>query len=473
MKKNSFLPVYIIIVLIFLLSAGISIYTISMEGSNNDKRVNTLLAARIYDVVNNSVSRAIIMSDSMSNNSFLTEDLKNEDNISDKQFEDNIVKYLKNVKEDMNFATAFVISDKTKRYYTNKGLKSVMNIESNVRDFWYPKFLYKNKKHDLNVAIAKHNNNAWTIFVNTRMEDKDGSLLGVCGVSLNMSDVQDTLKNYGRNYDVEIRLVRPTGLVMVDIHDENITNDKIELPEEALNERAGYYYEEGERGHFRIIKYLEELDWYMVISSNDKEDKYRGAFYSTVLMHSALCILMLIVVFRAMNYAAANTQKLHEDSTIDKPTGLYNKRAYEDAKEHIKVRNLPFHFVVMAADLNGLKFANDNFGHEAGDELIKGGADVLKKVLQQYGSIFRTGGDEYMAMFMIPSEEIDSLKEKLEEEMAAWHGEKVDKLSISYGIASLDENPELDLDGLIKLADERMYAYKDEYYKRTGAKRRT
>ena len=94
MKKNSFLPVYIIIVVIFILSAGIFIYTIGLEGSNNDKRVNTLLAARVYDVINNNVSRAIIMSDSMSNNSFLIEDLQNEDKISQKQFEENVSKYL-------------------------------------------------------------------------------------------------------------------------------------------------------------------------------------------------------------------------------------------------------------------------------------------------------------------------------------------------------------------------------------------
>lgn len=474
MKKNSFLPVYIIIVVIFLLSAGISIYTIGLEGRNNDKRVNTLLAARIYDVIDSDISRAIIMSDSMSNNSFLMEDLKNEENISRKQFEENISKYLKNMKDDMGFATAFLISDKTKRYYTNNGLKYVLDIDNNTRDFWYPKFLYLNKKHALNVGVAKLNNNEWTIFVNTRMEDKNGELMGVVGVGLNMSDVQETLKNYSRNYDVEIHLVSPGGLVMVDIVDDNITNERINLPEEAVNEKSGFFYEEGELGHFRIVKYLDELDWYLVIASDDKQEKYRGAYFSTVMMHIALCIFMLIVVFKAMNYASQNTQRLHEASVIDRPTGLFNKRAFEELKEHLKESNkLPPNFIVMTADLNGLKSVNDNMGHEAGDELIAGGAFVLKTVIEKYGIPYRTGGDEFMAILRMPMAELDNLKADLEKAMNEWHGRIVPTLSISYGFASSEENPDMGIEDLIKISDGRMYAHKDEYYKRTGAKRRT
>ncbi|MBP3722329.1 MAG: hypothetical protein J6I62_03635, partial [Selenomonadaceae bacterium] len=127
MKKNPFLPVYIVVVAIFVLSAGISVYSIGQEGQKNDRRVNTLLAARVYDVISNNLSRAIVMSNSMSNNSFLIEDLKNEDKYAPNEFGANVKKYLANVKEDMNFATAFVISDKSRRYFTHKGLNSVLD----------------------------------------------------------------------------------------------------------------------------------------------------------------------------------------------------------------------------------------------------------------------------------------------------------------------------------------------------------
>ena len=473
MKKNPFLPVYVVVVAIFVLSAGISVYSIGQEGQKNDRRVNTLLAARVYDVISNNLSRAIIMSNSMSNNSFLIEDLKNEDNYAPGEFGANVQKYLANVKEDMNFATAFVISDKSRRYFTHKGLNSVLDPVNNVRDFWYPKFIHQNKKQELNVNVARHNNNAWTIFVNTKMEDKDGKLLGVCGVGVNMKDVQETLLNFSRNYDVKIDLVRPNGVVMVDIYDDKIGNDKIDLPEKALADTSGFYYEEGKRGHFRIIKYINDLDWYLVIASNDNKNDYRGAFFSSILTHIALCLLMLIIVFRAMNYAAKNTRQLHEASIIDKPTGLYNKRAFDELKEHLKAGKMPPNFMVMTADLNGLKSVNDNMGHEAGDELIAGGAFVLKSVVEKYGIAYRTGGDEFMAILRMPMSDLDGLKESLEKAMNEWHGKTVPSLSISYGFASSEENPDMDIDELIKLSDSRMYANKDEYYKKTGAKRRT
>lgn len=475
MKKNPFIPIYIIIVVIFVLSAAVSIYTIGREGSMSDRRVNVLLMARVYDVINNSISRAVIISDAMSHNIFLIEDLKSEENITENQFEENISKYLKSVKSDMNVATAFLISDKTKRYYTYKGLNKVMDIKNNVEDFWYPQFLNTEKKRGLNVAVAKQNNDAWTIFVNVRMEDSDGKLLGVVGVGLNMDEVQKTLLDYEQSYDVDIHLVNSDGLVMADVSNESIAKDRIEFPKAALESENGYYYEEGERGHFRIFKYLDELDWYLVIASKDDQDKYRGAFFYTVIKHILLCFVMLIVVFEAMNYAADSTRKLHEASFIDKPTGLYNKRSFEDLKEHLKASGkIPQNFIVITADLNGLKRVNDNLGHEAGDELIAGGASVLRTVAEKrYGAAYRTGGDEFMAILRMPLAELEDFKTELENAISNWHGKMVSTLSISYGFASSEENPDMDIESLIKLSDERMYVNKDEYYKKTGAKRRS
>ena len=49
--------------------------------------------------------------------------------------------------------------------------------------------------------------NAWTVFVNCRIEDENGELLGVCGVSVVMTELQDTLCDYEKEYGVKINLV--------------------------------------------------------------------------------------------------------------------------------------------------------------------------------------------------------------------------------------------------------------------------
>ena len=61
---------------------------------------------------------------------------------------------------------------------------------------------------------------------------------------------------------------------------------------------------------------------------------------------------------------------------------------------------------------------------------------------------------------------------KLEEKTAAWKGEKNDRLSISCGCVTSREFPSENLQELIRISDERMYAAKDAHYQKTGKARR-
>ena len=49
----------------------------------------------------------------------------------------------------------------------------------------------------------------------------------------------------------------------------------------------------------------------------------------------------------------------------------------------------------ISIDLNGLKRVNDTYGHVAGDELIRAAADCMKNSFNEYGKIYRIGGDEF------------------------------------------------------------------------------
>lgn len=129
-------------------------------------------------------------------------------------------------------------------------------------------------------------------------------------------------------------------------------------------------------------------------------------------------------------------------------------------------------FVCVSADLNGLKAANDNLGHAAGDELIKGAADCLKECFGAYGSVYRVGGDEFAALLNLSGEQLRQALDNLVVLTGAWHGEQVKELSIACGCAAAAEFPSADLDELIRTADERMYKAKAEHYQTTGRDRR-
>jgi len=153
----------------------------------------------------------------------------------------------------------------------------------------------------------------------------------------------------------------------------------------------------------------------------------------------------------------------------DQLTGLQNRRAYSEKIEQLSKR-LPVPCTVVMADINGLKETNDTLGHEAGDELITGSAECLRKSFDGIDAIYRLGGDEFTVIMERPENEARKCLERMEKISADWKGQFVNGISISYGTASSEEFS--DLDPLLKEADERMYACKSNYYQKTGKERR-
>ena len=76
----------------------------------------------------------------------------------------------------------------------------------------------------------------------------------------------------------------------------------------------------------------------------------------------------------------------------DGMTGLYNKGKLMELKQSLFRKQEKI--AVFNMDVNNLKYMNDNFGHEAGDRLIRKAAESLKRIESRNIMAFRTGGDE-------------------------------------------------------------------------------
>lgn len=157
-------------------------------------------------------------------------------------------------------------------------------------------------------------------------------------------------------------------------------------------------------------------------------------------------------------------------SENDQLTGLYNRRAYEiDISELSKSDE---DFVYVSIDVNELKVINDSLGHEAGDEMLIGAADCMKRCFGHYGRIYRTGGDEFIALLHVVPERLDDVKKDFESTLIAWEGNIVDRVSASAGYVCKSEFPDYSIADIAKLADSRMYQEKTEWYKHKGVDRR-
>ena len=173
-------------------------------------------------------------------------------------------------------------------------------------------------------------------------------------------------------------------------------------------------------------------------------------------------------VFAESAMQLAELQKKY--AYYDQMTGLQNRRAYSEKIEQLS-KQLPVPCTVVMADINGLKEANDTLGHEAGDELIIGSAECLRKSFNGTDAVYRLGGDEFTVLMEQSENEAKKCLDQMEQICADWKGQLINDISISYGVASTEEFS--DLDSLLKAADQRMYEYKSNYYQLTGKERRT
>lgn len=180
----------------------------------------------------------------------------------------------------------------------------------------------------------------------------------------------------------------------------------------------------------------------------------------------------VIFTTRSINDEKMQEEKLIYKSQTDELTGLLNRRAYEeDIYEHNDIP-LEEHFVSVALDVNGLKIVNDTKGHEAGDELLVGASQCMKVALGPYGKLYRTGGDEFIAILFCDDKKVNEILDDFDEVLANWSGKHVDNLTVSYGWVSKEEEPTLSVRQLGEIADKRMYAAKSAHYKKIGVDRR-
>lgn len=159
-------------------------------------------------------------------------------------------------------------------------------------------------------------------------------------------------------------------------------------------------------------------------------------------------------------------------SIRDELTGLLNRRAYEEELASSINTGIPENLVFISADVNELKNVNDTLGHMAGDEMIKGAADCIRDSFGKKGSVYRIGGDEFCAIIIANDEELEQLKNDFNRIVSNWSGRYVDQFNISVGYSSVSELDRPSIRRLSKLAEERMYADKTNYYRRKGLDRR-
>ncbi len=169
--------------------ASVVINTLTYNGiiKEDIKNISKLSSTNIYSEINNELIKPIFVSLTMANDSFLKKWLVDEQ--EGKASEEDLLTYLNGFYEKYGYNSVFLVSEGTKDYYHYQGLHKTVSDTDN-HDQWYFEFVDQDIAYSLDVDNDEAAGNELTVFVNCRIENDQGDLLGVAGVGLRMNQVQ-------------------------------------------------------------------------------------------------------------------------------------------------------------------------------------------------------------------------------------------------------------------------------------------
>lgn len=163
----------------------------------------------------------------------------------------------------------------------------------------------------------------------------------------------------------------------------------------------------------------------------------------------------------------AQYDALFEENMVDQQTGCYNRKGMKYYTDIVldEARNKGKDIFVCVADLNGLKYLNDTYGHPAGDEAIAAVSSILLKSSPDGTRIVRTGGDEFLLFAALSPQDADlhKMEELIDERVKKYNADHDNPydVGVSYGWVLLPVRKDMiDLDEYVEMADKKMYEMK-------------
>ena len=254
-----------------------------------------------------------------------------------------------------------------------------------------------------------------------------------------------------------------SGQIGENLSDIGIKTDKYDLTDYAKFEAEI----DGAKSYCEIYGYGE----YIIAITQNKAVVNKNIFVTMIMVFIYLLFaeVAIYLIVKRMASIIIGEQK---NANTDHMTEFLNRRAYENDLLEYEKENFGENFVYVSMDLNGLKVTNDNFGHDAGDKLIKGAAQCMRQCFGSYGKLYRMGGDEFAALIYADNTQLEKIKQDFINTMKEWSVENDMNLSVSCGYVQKHELPDKDIYEIAKVADARMYQEKEAYYKRSENDRR-
>jgi len=427
----------------------------------------------IYSDLSAELTRPLLVASSMATDTFLKDWV-----VKGEKDESKIRNYLFEIKEKYGFFSAFFVSAKTLKYYHFNGINKVVS-PMDSHDVWYYRFINLKQNYDFEVDVNQASENTLTIFINYRLEDEKGNLLGITGVGLKVDSVAASIKEYKKRYSRNVYLTNRKGLIQVHQNRSFIQHKTISqltgLRKKALDHLLtsdtpfNFEYYANEDKILANARYIEKLDWILFVEQNEAASlaEARLNLWRTMIIGGIVSAIVIAIVLLIINHYHRALEKL---AVSDALTGCANRRKLEEEFIRFAYRNersnLPLSFVMV--DLDNFKQVNDTLGHLQGDKVLQTIAQLMAKIIRPTDILVRWGGDEFSILTECDENEAGVMAERIRNMVTEIHWPKIKhngkdprkNVTVSIGIAIFRSGD--DLTSLQERADQALYQGKQQ-----------
>ncbi|MEG0650464.1 MAG: diguanylate cyclase [Oscillospiraceae bacterium] len=430
--------------------------------------MSKLSASKIYSEIENSLTKPIYVGQTMANDLFLKNWLCEEKLSPDSaEHGDLIQQFLNDYREKYFYDSVFLVSAATGTYYYYEGVNKQISKEDE-HDIWYYDFIDSNLIYDLDVDKDEVNNDNLTVFVNCRVEGADGELLGVVGVGVKMSHLQELLLSYENDYGLNACLIDANGTVEIDSDLSNIetvnyfaNSDcayfKDDIIANTSNIEMHWYPSEG-TGNCIITRYIKTLDWYIVVEKTTAQirqilnEQFYNDLYFVVLI---TVVVMLLITFIISKY----NKILIKTATTDEVTKLPNSRMFNELYAKNLKRVEYSQGVLFMFDIDSFKAINDAHGHLFGNKVLLRISEIVQMTIGKRGIVSRWGGDEFVGVIYANLVDADAILREIMSGISEINDDNIQNVTISIGVTRISSSQ--NIEELLRQADKAMYKAKD------------
>ncbi|MFH1948346.1 MAG: CHASE domain-containing protein [Pseudomonadota bacterium] len=375
---------------------------------------------------------------------------------------------------------------KTNEVYFSKRWKEILGFSENETINTYDEWKRRVHPEDwkrVSADIKAHIEGKSSIYINEhRVKCKDGSYKWVLtrGVVVSRDVNGRPLRMVGSQSDISerksSRLKLEEYMLVIDKYVITSTTDlsgKITHASKAFCNIAGYRKEELIGKNHRIVRHedmpktiYKEL-WETIQAGNvwqgEIKNKHKdGSSYWTDATISPIRNEQgEIVSYTAIRHDITDKKRIEELSVTDRLTQLYNRLKIDEifAMKLASAGRYNTPFSVIIIDLDHFKLVNDTWGHQAGDDVLKEFAALIKSNVRETDIVGRWGGEEFLILSDTDLDSATQLSEKLREKVSAFKFSFAGHKTGSFGVSSYHAGD--DEKSMMKRADEALYRAKE------------